>query len=431
MPLKKSFGWLRRVSKLVVDHEKLLLAGLSFVIVISGSIWYREFSNNRLIGPSVGGTYVEGIVGGSKDISEIALKLTKIGLFDIDEKGDLRNRLIDHYTVNNDKTEYRFTLLPNINRQEIVDALNDNVTLLGSEVISQSPNGEIVVTLPQSNYDLPLLLTAPLFDYGPYKLSKTTEKTSIFSRSTRPGAVPAYLNKIIIQTFSNESDLKDALTKGRLDGSPLIIKDNKPANLELKTIPMPRYYFLMLNINKAPFRDASERQAAFNGTPTKPFVLTTPDSEPYITLANNLMSVWQKNGSQVTLEKKSLTEITNQVAPSRDFQAIITGVDYGSELDPAYIWGSDYIRPPGNNISGVKSQSVDQAINQIRTTYNILERQNLITALHKLVKDEGAGLLLQQDSSQFLLSKDIQFQPPWQPMTDTDRLQAIAQWWVK
>lgn len=76
-----------KVSSLVAQYEKILLAVLSVVIVISGTFWFRQFAGSQGSSPTIGGTYVDGIVGGEREVQTIASKLTKSGLFAIDAQG--------------------------------------------------------------------------------------------------------------------------------------------------------------------------------------------------------------------------------------------------------------------------------------------------------------------------------------------------------
>lgn len=422
----------QRLAVLINHHEKILLALLSVVIVISGTIWYQQASRSHNGLPSAGGTYVEGITGGEAEAELIASKITKAGLFTFDQQGNLQNLLVDNWTVNADKTEYHFHLLPDVSSSEITGALGQNIDIFGQAIVA-ADGQDLSIKLAQANADVPLLLTQPLFDYGPYKLSKLSSETTVLTRNTRAHAVSAYLNKIVIQNYGSVDELKTALAKDRVDGATLPDSTFSNSNYASVALNLPEYYVLMFNINRAPFRDQSYRAQVIqnNSAAQKPFTLTVENQEPYLTLANTLMAAWQKAGIPVTLSVQSQADIQNKIAPSRDFQAILTGVNYGYEYDPYYIWSSTQIRPPGNNLSGVKNDQVDSLITQIQAATNIATRQGLITTLHQTLQDQSVAVVLQQQTSTVLVSNNVGFVAPKSMIAPEDKWNAVAWWWQK
>lgn len=422
----------QRVAILIAHHEKVLLALLSVVIVISGTFWYRQATRSQNGLPTAGGTYVEGITGGEAEAQLIASKITKAGLFTFDKQGNLQNLLIDGWTVNADKTEYHFHLLGDVSSSEILDALNQNVDVFGQAII-EANGQDISIKLAQSDPDVPLLLTEPLFDYGPYKLSKLSNETTVLTRSTRAHAVSAYLNKIVIQNYGSEDELKVAIEKNRIDGATLSDNTFTNENFDTVSLKLPEYYVLIFNINRTPFRTSSYRQQVIqaNGAAQDAFSLTVEDQEPYLTLANNLVASWKNAGIPVTLSIKSQSDIQSKIAPSRDFQALLTGINYGYEYNPYYIWSSTQIRPPGNNLSGIKNDQIDAILNQIGEETNVVRRQTLIDGLHQTLKDQSVAVVLQQQQSNILVSKGVGFVAPASLIAAEDKWDSVAWWWQK
>jgi hypothetical protein len=420
-----------KVSSLVAQYEKILLAVLSVVIVISGTFWFRQFSGSQGSSPTIGGTYVDGIVGGEREVQTIASKLTKSGLFTIDAQGNLQNQLITKWEVNPEKTLYSFQIAPEVDGEEILQSLNENLDLIGPSQLNLLEGNTLTVELVTPNSNLPLLLAQPLFDYGPYKVGKMTEKTTVFTRNTRAKAQSAYINKIIVHTFPDEAALKKAFEKKNIDGGTLSAIDEVPDGYEKKSFQLPRYYVLVLNINRAPFRELAPRQQLFSQSLTKPFTLTVPDVEPYKSIATKLSAEWQAANVPATVEYKDQEEIISKISPSRDFQAMLVGVEYGAELDPYYVWHSSQLRPPANNISGVKDQQVDTLIAQIQGELSPAKRREMINSLHILLKDLGVALVLEQEEESFLLKDSINYKEPWLPLALRDRWQSISQWSVK
>lgn len=427
----------RRTVKYIVAHEKILLAILAIIIVISGGFWYRQFSSNNSDSPTVGGTYVEGIIFDKekKELSQITARLTKTGLLTFSSDGQLAGQLAEKWSVNDNQTEYRFTLEEGVDRDEIIATLNERDDVVGQIEILDDNNGDIVVKLVDSNPSFPLLMTRPLFDYGPYKLGKSNDQTTVFTRSTNKKAVPAFINKIIIHTYANEDDLLKALKSNRLDGAVLASKSQTPPPKNFKSyqIALNRYYVVLFNFNKTPFRDNILRKALIGSetVPATPFTLIVADQEPYKTLATEIVSQWQGRGSKAELSTKPLQEVTSSIGPSRNFQSLFIGIDYGLEMDPFYLWHSSQVRATGNNITGVINPTIDSLVDKTRANLNIIERQASIDELQKTLIDQGVMLLAGRESDNYVLSNKIKFVQPFLPASSADRFLAIPLWSVK
>lgn len=425
----------RRLGRIIAKHEKVLLAILAVIILISGGFWYRQFSQKDASQPTIGGTYVEGIVfdQDKKELNQITMRLTKAGLLGFSAEGNLEPQLAEKWSTNDTNTEFRLTLEANIDRGEIVENLQQRSDLLGDLQVQADAERDIVLTVTEPSPSLPLLLTRPMFDYGPYKLGKANDQTTVFSRNTRKGALAAYINKIIIHTYPDNDELKNALVRNRIDGAVLPSSGEAIKKYQRIEIGLNRYYSVMFNTNKVPFRDITLRQSLINSTAAsaQPFTLTAPDQEPYKSLSQELVAKWQTLSAKVELDLRPLEEVTGSIGPTRNFQALLIGIDYGAELDPYYIWHSTQVRATGNNVTGVRDEAVDTLVNQIRSTLDVSDREDLIAQLHQLLATEGVALILEDESIEYYLSNKIHFIAPTLPKSSADRFLLAAQWSVK
>jgi len=427
----KNFDWRkawRRAIRFVGAHEKVLLAILAIVIVISGGFWYRQLGNNNS-----DGTYVEGMINDKKELSQITTRLTKTGLLTFSSDGQLEGQLADKWTVSDDKSEYRFTLADGVDRDEIVDVLQQRSDVIGEAEIRPDLERDIIVKLVVPSPSFLLLITRPLFDYGPYKLGKSNDQTAVFTRSTKKKAVSAYINKIIIHSYEGEDDLQKALRGNRLDGAVTTNDEQGLKNFQLQEINLNRYYVVLFNTNKSPFRDDNLRKALVSGTTVQPipFTLIAADQEPYKSLATNIVSSWQQQGTKVDLSLMTLQEITGTISPSRNFQALLIGIDYGLEMDPYYLWHSSQIRASGNNVTGINNTTIDQMVEKTRNNLNAIERQKSLDELQNTLISQGAMMVIERMNLNYYISKNIQFIQPYLPSTDADRFLAAALWSVK
>lgn len=422
----------RQIGRWIAKNEKVLLAALAVVIIFSGGFWYRQLSLNDTEQPTVGGTYVEGIVGDQKDLSQITTRLTKSGLLSVSQEGELVPQLVDSWSSNEDKSAFKFVLLDDIDPNEIASVLRERSDLLPTAIINVEEPKTVSVTFDEASPSTPLLMTRPLFDYGPYKLNKTSNQTTIYSRNTKANAVQAYINKIIIHLFKDEASLQSALDRKRLDGAVTSTPQNTD-NYQLEEIGLNRYYTVLFNNNKSPFRDQAVRKAVTSGTATSSpkFVLTAPNSEPYFTLATRLIEDWHAKGLSVEAEFKPLSDITGSIGPARNFQALLIGIDYGLDLDPYYLWHSSQVRATGNNITGLNSESIDRSIEAIRSQWNIIQRQKSITELHRSIEETGSAIFLEEEHASFYLSNKIHSVPSYLPKIVADRYMNIEAWSVR
>jgi len=421
---------LRRFGKFVQHNEKLLLALLAVVIVISGGLWYREYFGAD--GPAPGGTYVDGIVGNSEELDMVAAKLTKTGLFSINSAGKIQNQLVDNWSVNTDKTKYTFDLKDGINGFEITDVLNQNVELFGPGFVQDEGDGVVSVSLSAPNPNLPILLAQPLFDYGPYKLSKKSNTTAIFTRNTSEFAPKPYINKIVVHLFPDEESLRTALTKHKIDGARLSSNDLIDGYTQV-IYETASYYGVVINVNRSPFRVKSYRQSLVNGKPVSraSVVLTVADEEPLKTIAKDVEKAWEKQGLTVKVDVQPTAKISEEISPSRNFDALLTGISYLPELDPFYLWDSTQIRPPGNNLSGIKDDKIDKLISQIEVELSLPERYKKIDELHKYLQSIGVLQLLSPITQQFMVDNNVVVARPYLPLSIRDRWQSITQWYLK
>ncbi len=422
---------IRRVSAYLGEHEKVLLAFLSVIIVISGSFWFRQFSSSAVSQPAAGGTFVDGVVGSRQQIEDEAAHLAKAGLFTFDKDGNLTKQLVSNWSVNAEQTVYHFTLLPKVPLNEIRDGLALAGDLLGGAAVTTEDN-QLVITLQAADPSFPLLLAEPLFDFGPYKISKLTNQSAVLIRNSRANAVNPYINRVIINAYPSQKDLAAALKSHKVDGARTEVTSSIRGYLS-HPFGLSLYYAVFFNLNRLPFRDQSfgQKVASGGGLPAQTFVLSAPSSEPYQSIAKDLASKWQAAGAKVTIELKSESEIKNQIAPTRDFQALLGGLDYGYELDPFYLWDQSQVRPPGNNLTGVKNDQVQAAIAQIRQTSNVVSRKSQIENLHQTLQGQGVAMVVGQQKANFVVSDAVRFVDPWAADSPSDWLQAFTLWSVK
>lgn len=419
----------RRLGLLIVQYEKRLLAALAVIIVVSGSFWARQLDKQE--GPTAGGSYVEGVVLENGDFQPVISRLTRTGLFAFDANGALQPQLVSGWSVNAEFTEYRFELKSGIDPSEIVKELENQAAVIGSSD-TKAEGSTVILTLAKASKNLPMLLTFPMFEYGPYKVGKLTNQTVVFNRNTDPNAPAAYINRVLVHKFSDQASLDAAIKNQRLDAGIVSSVEIVGKAYDRQTVLLPQYYAIIFNVNRSPFRDSTTRSNVVNGQAiTNSFVLTAADEEPYKTMAENAVASWKVAGIKVELELKPTSEIDSSIAPQRNFQALLVKVNYGYNLNPLDYWHSSAVRPPGKNLSGIKSDKIDQLLEANLASTNINERRSIIEQIHAELVAQGVAKVIKQESYDFATSSQLNFQQPWLSATRIDRLLGIPYWSVK
>ena len=190
---------------------------------------------------------------------------------------------------------------------------------------------------------------------------------------------------------------------------------------------------MLFNSNKTPFPDDGLRTALVSGVPApaSTFTLIAADQEPYKTLAAEVVAKWQQLGAKVELSLKPLQEVTGSIGPSRNFQALLIGIDYGLDMDPYYLWHSSQIRATGNNVTGVNNPTIDALVDKTRANLNVNERQKSLDELQTTLTSQGVMMIVKRMTLDYCLTKNIQFIQPSLPSSEADRFLAVAQWSVK
>jgi len=160
-------------------------------------------------------------------------------------------------------------------------------------------------------------------------------------------------------------------------------------------------------------------------------VISISESKAQNPQVTALIDQLKKHGWTIRLETVETVEFSAKLLPSRSFQAAIIGLDYGFEIDPVYFWHSSQIRPPGNNITGVKLDEIDAQIEVIRTTNDIKEKIRLLNEFHAKLTEMGIIKILSQDEAKLFVSDDIRFEPP--PLINNiyDHLITAMNWSVR
>jgi peptide/nickel transport system substrate-binding protein len=294
--------------------EKIFFYALIVVFAISCLVLLKQANDKLMIDvPANGGFLKEGIVGSPRfvnpvlAVSDVDKDLTELvysGLLKADKDGGLVPDLAQNYTVSDDGLQYSFTLRDNIYFQDGTKVTADDVeftikTIQDSTIKSpKRPNfydvkvekisdNQIRFTLKQpyspflENLTVGILpkhlwgnLDAdqfPLSQYnvepvgsGPYKVSKmqTLQKNMLLVPTyyeltpfSKYALGKPFIDKLIINFYSDEKSLIDAYNKGTIESINSISPENMPSikkqsGADVQTTPLPRVFAVFFNQNQ-------------------------------------------------------------------------------------------------------------------------------------------------------------------------------------
>lgn len=140
---------------------------------------------------------------------------------------------------------------------------------------------------------------------------------------------------------------------------------------------------------------------------------------------------WRKLGVEVQIEQYEQTGLVQSVIRTRDFQALLFGLDMNRIQDLYPFWHSSQKNDPGLNISQYTNITVDQLLEKARTTTNETERQESLTKISDIISEEIPAIFLFAPNVTYVIDKDIKFTPITTPGKPSDRFMNITTWHAK
>jgi len=140
---------------------------------------------------------------------------------------------------------------------------------------------------------------------------------------------------------------------------------------------------------------------------------------------------WRELGVEVQVEQYEQTGLVQSVIRTRDFQALLFGLDINRMQDLYPFWHSSQKDDPGLNISQYTNVSVDKLLEEARTTEDGVERQKLLIEISDIITEEIPAIFLFAPSINYVVDKDIKITPMNTLGKPSDRFMNIAKWHAK
>lgn len=156
--------------------------------------------------------------------------------------------------------------------------------------------------------------------------------------------------------------------------------------------------------------------------------IRTGNSPLFQETANMVAESWRKIGVDVQIEQYEQTGLVQSVIRSRDFEALLFGLDMNRLQDLYPFWHSSQKDDPGLNISQYTNVNVDRLLEEARTTVDSNEQLRLLKETSKIIASEVPAIFLFAPNISYVVNKDINASEMKMLGRPADRFMNISNW---
>ncbi|KKT78341.1 MAG: hypothetical protein UW75_C0046G0005 [Parcubacteria group bacterium GW2011_GWF2_44_8] len=164
---------------------------------------------------------------------------------------------------------------------------------------------------------------------------------------------------------------------------------------------------------------------------TLSFTLKTSNSDLFDKTATRLAATWRELGVEIQVEQYEQTGLVQSVIRSRDFQAVLFGLDTNRTEDLYPFWHSSQKDDPGLNISQYTNIAVDRLLEKTRNSKDSAERAQLQNEVSTAINAETPAIFLFAPSIAYVIDKTITTTPMSTLGKPSDRFMNVSNWYAK
>jgi ABC-type transport system substrate-binding protein len=419
-------------------ERRLILLFVVIAICAIGSIGYGYWLRHTVAIPSQGGTYTEGLVAASvSDITPSIDVLTKTGFVQLNQAQVALPAAAQEWTIADDGKTYTFIMRPELSLDMIRSTMLENAKLFPDITNEVTDDHKVIFHLQQAFAPFLATTAEPIFPVGSFRLA--SQEKGIVHLTARSDALlfKPYLEEIILRVYSDSFSLTKALASGDIDGvadtttidNPLLLNQ-----LAVWSVPLPRKMYVFFNVERDAIKDASVRTKLKNNQ-----ILDHPIDLKLVTLANpkneqlaqDLIARWQPLGVHLTPETRTATELARDVIPTREYDVLIYGLDFGGDPDPYPFWHSSQISDKGLNLSNFAQIDADRLLEKARQERNPAERTKLYDQFQAIFDREVPAIELEQVTGQFATSIKLKGVSAHAGLSLANRFDTVSSWYLK
>lgn len=159
--------------------------------------------------------------------------------------------------------------------------------------------------------------------------------------------------------------------------------------------------------------------------------IKTSNTSLFEKTASMIADDWRKLGVEVQIEQYEQSGLVESVIRTRDFQALLFGLDINRTQEMYPFWHSSQKDDPGLNISQYTNISVDNLLEKTKSNKNEEERGKAIWEINKIISQEVPAIFLFAPNMTYVIDKDISTVPITNIGKSSDRFMNITDWHAK
>jgi peptide/nickel transport system substrate-binding protein len=423
--------WLAYIFALIRRKKNFLIAILIVCLLIVGAGFYlsRELFKRTLTEGFIG-TYQE------KDLPDTITHLLSQPLVYLDKSGMPQTELAEKWEVNENATEYIFTLKPDLKWSDGMVVKSSEIEFSIPDVeVSYPDEQKVKFKIADSFSPFPTLLTKPIFrkgtliGVGPYTLNQI-KKDGLFIKRLSLSTEESKLPQLVIKFYPNEKIAKTAMKLGEIESLFGVNElSNQSENPQLKVWTIINYEQLVTvfyNVKDPVLSDDNFRLALSYSAPSiqgeETAITSLPsaswafnkevkdyldnpeaaktalqkvkngkDSTITLTVTSSLKSIgsqvveaWKKNGINAVLSEES--------GVPQNFQALLITQKIPADPDQYALWHSTQLG--GSNISQYSSPRIDKDLEDGRKLTDLEVRKTKYQDFQKTLLDHAPATFL-------------------------------------
>lgn len=273
--------------------------------------------------------------------------------------------------------------------------------------------------------------TRPILPYGPYQIKKRSQQEIILSSNSAFIFGDPMIPVIVIKIYSNEDKLISALKRKEI----MAVYNPNGDFLGLNTydLNLQKRIALFFNLEKAPWNDVNLRKKIMNNEPlseAKTLTITTANDNQLIAKLDELKNDYKSlnvNVETVIVDPKKLKE---EIIPTRNYEALLFGIDYGRDPDPYPFWHSSQISEKGGNLSNFRNKDADMLLEQALIAIKKEDRDKKYASFQTIYNKEIPAILFDKITNKYFVSDKIKDIKIGYGVVDSDRYYNIWQWYI-
>jgi len=168
-----------------------------------------------------------------------------------------------------------------------------------------------------------------------------------------------------------------------------------------------------------------------NSLETLSLTIKTSNNDIFEKTVDLVAEDWKKLGVEVQTEQYEQTGLVQSVIRTRDFQALLFGLDMNRTQDLYPFWHSSQKSDPGLNVAQYTNIAVDRLLEKTRNTQGKEERRQLLSDISAVIAEEHPAVMLFAPSVTYVLDKTVITSPIKSIGKPSDRFMNVSSWHAK